>query len=128
MSIPPDLADLIRLNPENAYDQGVVHQLQRLVNGDPWGVITQIAVINNSVNQDRLFDLIVPNTCIESTEITPLSNELLVVEPSDFGLLPDGSMQMVRQFSINGWRTWNVKSGLRTYTQPSRPTSSSIAR
>lgn len=70
MSIPHDLADLIKINPEITYDQAVVHQLRRLVNGDPWEVITQIAVINNSVNQDRLFDLLSPDMDIESVEVT----------------------------------------------------------
>ncbi|MCP5409467.1 MAG: AAA family ATPase [Chromatiaceae bacterium] len=56
--IPPDLADLIKRDHNLAYDAAVVTQLRRLVNGNPWDVITRVALINKQVNQNRLFNLI----------------------------------------------------------------------
>ncbi len=97
--IPQDLADLIKLNHENAYDQAVVYQLRQMVNGDPWDVITQIVLINNKVNQDRMFELIVPSIGIEDSEIIPLSNELPAVEPFEYDLLPDDLAPWVKDIA-----------------------------
>ncbi len=97
--IPQDLADLIKLNHENAYDQAVVYQLRQMANGDPWDVITQIVLINNKVNQDRMFELIVPSIGIEDSEIIPLSNELPAVEPFEYDLLPDDLAPWVKDIA-----------------------------
>ncbi|MCP4233747.1 MAG: AAA family ATPase, partial [Aestuariibacter sp.] len=59
MTIPSDIAELIKADHRQAYDPAIVDQLRR-IDGDPWDVPVQACHLNNQVNQTRLFELLHP--------------------------------------------------------------------